>query len=315
MRPLWFDISYWQRLIDAEAMVRAGAHGCAVRSVVGSLYTDPYFSANWDVLGNSDLYRTGYGVYVPAQNWKIQLDNWYRVMPEREVVPRVIDLEIVDAKVPYKKIADDMWSWVGSIRARDGVVPIIYSRKNLVDLWLVPYWTIEQLNSVWWWMAQYTKGKVIEHQGPPDMPKGVRRERVVLQQTADHKPSPPGVTSSKTMDYDRWELGDERDMHKFIALNWGVKDEPEPEPEPVEGGLVYKVMVDELNIRSGPSTSYPSIGKLAEGDLVEAVEVGGKDCWILGDRGWTCVQKGETVYMKVQPAPAGQELEVSDEVE
>lgn len=314
MRPLWFDVSYWQKVINPTAMRDAGAYGCAVRAVVGQLYVDPYFAANWNVLDNSGLYRTGYGVYVPAQNWKVQLDAWYRVMPERDVVPRVIDLEIQDAKVPYKKIADDMWSWVGSIKARDGVEPIIYSRKNLVDLWLVPYWTSEQLNSVWWWMAQYTKGRIVEHQGPPDMPKGVRRERVVLQQTADHKPPPPGVTNSSTIDWDRWEIGDEREMRKFIGVNWGYENVPVPEPVD-EGGLVYQVAVDKLNIRKLPKSTSTDLGDLHEGDVIVAREIGGTDAWIMTVKGWVCVQQKTTRYLElVQPSPAIPNAEVMDEI-
>lgn len=296
LRPLWFDVAYWQKVIDAGAVVAAGGCGVAVRAVVGRLYTDPYFSANWDELKGT-VYRTGYGVYVPAQNWLAQLDNWYRVMPERDVIPRVIDLEIQDAAVATRKIADDMWNWVGSIEARDGRKPIIYSRKNLVDAWLVPYWSVSQLNSVWWWLAQYTKGKIVEHPGPPDLPKGVRREQVVLHQTADHKPTPVGVSVSKTIDYDRWTKGNEIEMRLWIQDNWGDEIEPDPEPEPDEI-LEYRVTVATLNVRSAPSLSATDLGDLRRGDIVTAVDVGGANSWILTQAGWVCKQLNNTRYLE-----------------
>lgn len=296
IRPLWFDVAYWQKVIDAGAIVAAGGCGVAVRAVVGRLYTDPYFSANWDELKGTGLYRTGYGVYVPAQNWQAQLDNWYRVMPERDVVPRVIDLEIQDAAVATRKIADDIWSWVGSIEARDGRKPIIYSRKNLVDAWLVPYWSVSQLNSVWWWMAQYTKGRIVEHAGPPDLPKGVRREQVVLHQTADHKPTPVGVAVSKTIDFDRWTNGNETEMRLWIQDNWGIEGYPEPEPEPF--GLEYRVNVATLNVRSAPSLSATDLGDLHRGDVITAIDVGGANSWILTQAGWVCNQLNNTRYLE-----------------
>lgn len=302
-RPLWYDTAYWQKAISAEGLRRAGCCGVAMRAVVGQLYTDPYFLANWTELKNSGIYRTGYGVYVPNQNWQVQLDNWYRVMLEPDVVPRVIDLEIQDSSVAPKKIADDMWRWIGAIGARDGRAPIIYSRANLVNQWLVPYWSAAQMNAVYWWLAQYTWSRITEHAGPPDLPKYLRRERVILHQTADKKPVPAGITPAKTIDWDRWEIGGELEMRDFIYLNWGGKVvEPEPEPEP-EQGLEYRVCVDTLNIRSLPSSTSTDLGDLHQGDVIVAMDVGGGNSWILTQAGWVCKQQNTTRYLElVNPA-------------
>lgn len=280
-RPLWFDVSKWNGVISAEAMKNAGAHGCVARATVGELYTDPYFDANWNELDETGMYKASYGVYVPGQDWGRQLDHWFWVAPERDVIPRVIDLEVRDDMVKPWEIAGDVWRMVEQIKSREGVRPIIYTRAGLVEEWLEPYWSAEQINGVWWWLAQYTWNHVVEHAGPPDLPDELLRGRVVMHQTADKKPGPPGAVVSKALDYDRWELGNADEMRLFIEQEWGGAEPEEPEEE--EGALVFEVMTDRLNVRSGPGVNYEVIEHLVKGDQVRVMDVGGTDAWIKTD--------------------------------
>jgi hypothetical protein len=297
-RPLWFDVSKWQGVISAEAIKQAGAFGVASRAVVGKDYVDPYFAANWKELEETGLYRASYGVYVPCQLVVDQLDNWYRVCPVRDVIPRVIDLEIQDKTISFKKIADDIWMMKEVIQGRDGVPPLIYSRKNLIEQWLVPYWTEEMINAVYWWLAQYTWNRVVEHAGPPDIPAKLHRENVCMHQTADKKPTPAGVARSKTLDHDRWELGSDEEMRIFIENVWG-KMQPIPEPEPGTG-LRFECVVDTVNVRAGPGVNHMIVGALHRGDLVDAVDVGGADSWVkIDENHWVCVTKNSKKFLQV----------------
>lgn len=294
-RPLWFDVSYWQGPVDAGAMLEAGANGCVVRSNVGKWYSDPYFVENWNRLRGM-MHRTSYGVFVPDQDVIAQLDTWYRMQPVLDVVPRVIDLEIENGVKP-SIIAQGVWRMVDVIEKRDGVKPIIYSRKNLVDLWLVPFLGEGWLNEIYWWLAQYTWDRVREHPGEPDLPKGVKRDRVIMHQTADKKPTPEGVARSKSMDWDRWELGNVQQMDEFIETVWGGGVEPAP-VEPGEDGLFYKVIVDSLNIRKEPNTLATVLGTYKAGEVVECTDVGGGSAWILTDRGWCCKELTGKMYLE-----------------
>lgn len=296
-RPLWFDVSKWNGVISSQAMLAGGAHGCVARAVVGELYTDPYFDANWDEMDFTGMYRASYGVYVPSQDWLRQLDHWYWVAPERDVIPRVIDLEIRDATVQPWEIATDIWAMVEQVRVRDGVRPLIYTRKELVAEWLEPWWDDEQINGVWWWLAQYTWNHVIEHAGPPDISGEMMRERVVMHQTADKKAGPPGAVVSKALDYDRWELGNADEMRQFIEAEWGGGSEPIPDDDEV-CGLWYEVVVDKLTVRSGPGLGYGKLGQVVRGQRFAALSMGGKDVWMqIDDRpGWIAVKTGGSVY-------------------
>lgn len=300
-RPLWYDVSYWQGVINAEQMLLAGANGCVVRACVGRLYRDPYFAENWTRLGQTWMCRASYGVYVPGQQWLAQLDNWYTVAPGRDVIPRVIDLEIQDEAVPAAAIAADVWKWVVEIEKRDGARPIIYSRANLVDLWIEPYWTAEQINSVYWWMAQYTWDRIREHPGPPTITKKMDRNRVVLHQTADKKPAPEGIVRTKSIDWDRWELGSTANMREFIKYTWG-NGTPEPEPEPGQG-LWFRCVVDSLNVRRQPNTLALIVGKLKEGDEVKCTDVGGGNAWVWIGTGWVCKEMTGKVYLEKIDGP------------
>lgn len=295
-RPMWFDVSYWQGPVDVNAMLAAGCNGCAVRVGVGKLYSDPYFLENYGRMAGL-MYRTSYGVYVPGQDVIGQVDAWYRLHPVLDVIPRVIDLEIKDDSGAANRIAKDIWVMVDVVQKRDGVKPIIYSRKNLVDAWLVPFLGEGWLNDIWWWLAQYTWDRVREHPGEPDLPKGVKRERVILHQTADKKPTPPGVARSKSMDWDRWEIGNTQEMRLFIEQVWGGGQVVEPEPEPAEG-LFYRVAVDTLNIREKPNTLADKVGTYKQGDVVECLDVGGGNAWILTGEGWCCKELTGKVYME-----------------
>lgn len=59
-------------------------------------------------------------------------------------------------------------------------------------------------------------------------------------------------------------------------LPWG---DCKPEP-PDDAGLAVKAVVDGLNVRSGPSTSYPIVGHLSRGQEVGVLEVHGDEIWV-----------------------------------
>lgn len=62
----------------------------------------------------------------------------------------------------------------------------------------------------------------------------------------------------------------------------------EEEEEPVEGAL-FRVRVTanpSLNIRSGPSIVYPTIGSLANGAEINVLELGGTEIWVHTAKGY-----------------------------
>lgn len=267
-------------MVNYDVAVAHGVLGMAARAGVSWGYVDPWFETNWRGAGQQDnFYRTSYHVIWPDQNVVRQADNWYKVHPVIDIIPRVIDLEKSRDQVA-SRIGDQTWAMSEIVLARDGIRPIIYSRYKLIDAWLAN-WTTEMLNEHWFWLAQYHWTRIIEHSGPPTLPARVDRSRVVMHQTADKKRPPAGEVQSYTVDWDRWQLGDEQQMHQWIAAHWG-DGQVIPPPEP--GIKEVKVTATALNIRMESNASSKDVGTLVGGSVVP---VKGQDGdWLQLHEGW-----------------------------
>jgi len=264
-RPLWRDYSRYQGLVNADVAIANGVLGMAHRATISYGYQDPFFAVNYEAFNRPETYRTSYHVIYPDQPAMRQADNWYRVHPVCDTVPRVIDLELHNNQ-PISRIAAVTWDLVQIVKDRDGIPPIIYSRYLLVNRWLAS-WTDMMLNSVWWWLAQYSWLGYKEHAGPPTLPNRVGRDRVILHQTSDHKLAPPGEVKSKAVDWDRWEIGNESQMHQWIKENWDGEIIVPP-----TNGIIpidqLRVTASALNMRSSPDATALDIGTLKNGSDV-----------------------------------------------
>jgi len=263
-RPLWRDYSRYQGMVNFDIAKANGVLGMVARAGISWGYTDPFFETNWVGAGKVDMRRSSYHVLYPSESVIRQADNWYRIHPEREVIPRVIDLEL-HTDQSWKRIADQTWAMSQLVKSRDGIRPIIYSRYLLINQWLQS-WTTEMLNDHYYWLAQYSWFGYREHAGPPTLPNRVRRDRVVLHQTSDHKAPFPGEVQSKSVDWDRWEIGNEEQMNQWIDVAWG--EGPEPPPVPPAGIKEVKVTASALNIRADADASSKDIGTLVGGSTV-----------------------------------------------
>ena len=263
-RPLWRDYSRYQAVVNFDVAKANGVLGMAARAGISYGYTDPWFETNWNGAGQVGMYRTSYHVIYPDQDIVKQADNWYRIHPVLEDIPRVIDLEL-DQNQSANKIADQTWGMSEIVLARDGKRPILYSRYLIINQWLQS-WTETMLNEHYWWLAQYSWFGYREHAGPPTLPRNVLRNRVVLHQTSDHKLAPSGEVQSKSVDWDRWEIGNETEMHKWIDDTWGEGSGPPPIPAP--GIKQVKVTASALNVRKEADAGSADIGTLIGGSVV-----------------------------------------------
>jgi hypothetical protein len=118
----------------------------------------------------------------------------------------------------------------------------------------------------------------------------MKEEMVLLHQTSDHKRSHNGEVGSGAVDWDRWELGTEDDMHELIRQNWGEGSGPPPPPPPSDKVVV--VTASALNMRSTPDSSTNSniVGSLRNGAEITVTEESGPwlkvkeihDAWVHG---------------------------------
>lgn len=300
-RPEWRDIARYQLYYDHDVAAANGVEGVFVRCGISYGYHDPFFKTNYKG-AKGKMYRSSYHVLYPSQSVVKQADQvWYDEHPVLDVIPRCIDLELSN-DLYWKKIGDAAWDMSELVYSRDGVRPIFYSRYKLIESWL-RHWTPEMLNVHYYILAQYRYARWIEHAGPPTIPKYVfggnqpvgtemfHRNRILLHQTADKKAPYPGECptpgAGKSVDRDRWELGNKEEMHKFIAEAWGEGTTPPPIPTPSDE---VKVTTAALNVRGGPSTSFTIKGSLRYGMVLTVKERDGvwikvgelKDSWVHG---------------------------------
>lgn len=133
-----------------------------------------------------------------------QVKFWLET-PRSPFFPRQVDYEHskLDGSIPN---ASELLEACRRLEDAEGRAVIVYSRYRLVDT-LLATMTIDDLNARYWWLAQYYFNQPLqgEYRAEPTLPKRLRRDRLIILQTADHLPPPPGFTpDAKAMDYDRF---------------------------------------------------------------------------------------------------------------
>jgi hypothetical protein len=140
-----------------------------------------------------------------------QVAAWLKT-PYSPYFPRQIDYEYSRGLLPN---ASELLEACRRVEDAEKRPCIIYTRVQLVVDKLATMPTPE-LNARWWWLAQYNINQPVngEHKGPPSLAivrngkvltSRIMKERVIIQQTADHLSPPLGFTpDAKSMDYDRW---------------------------------------------------------------------------------------------------------------
>lgn len=94
-----------------------------------------------------------------------------------------------------------------------------------------------------------------------------------------------------------YEVSQDGYLAVIATLSEHPPDVPPPPPNPA--GLAYRVRVPRLNVRSGPSLSYPDVGDLYQGDVIAPLEFAGADVWLRFAPGkWTAVKMGVTLYLE-----------------
>ena len=202
----WRDFSHYNGILYYDKMIANDVRGVALKASEGLRWKDKTFPENWEKAGKYDLYRTGYH-YFRNVDVNQQVRNFFEAMPEIDIIPRVIDFEIVDKDLD--QVARRLWKMVEAIEKKDGVKPIIYTRASLIKKVLLQ-WSTEQLNSVFWWLAQYNSPVLLK-------PKVINVNNILWWQHSEHLKYKE-ETSTGTGCSDFFYEDD-----KFIDKTWGYK--------------------------------------------------------------------------------------------
>jgi len=224
--PLLYDVSSHQGEIKFARLAegKEPVYGMYIRAGCG-LGKDAQFERNYSKCGDYNLYRTSYWAIWHELPIYTQLDKWYEQHPVLDGLPRVIDLEHGGAEP--EQISLDIIDWSDAILSRDGHRPWIYSRVNLIEPWLTPFWTPEELNAHYYILAQYDNHRDEEEEGIV-LPDGIDISRILMKQTADMiPPDPLSLAPCAAIDRNRWLQGDVDGMNDFLISTYFSPEEPE----------------------------------------------------------------------------------------
>jgi GH25 family lysozyme M1 (1,4-beta-N-acetylmuramidase) len=153
-------------------------------------------------------------VVYPDAPAKRQVDKIMQLLgDDHGDFPVTLDCEL-DRGQHFSKIAAVIFQCAVLLEDKTGKKPIIYSRANWIDVHItgtgnVPNW----LNNYDYWLAQYLR-EPKEHPGPPNLPKGVSRDRVIIHQTSER--GAPIGSQARQQDYNRWQ-GDLSSLYTYLG--------------------------------------------------------------------------------------------------
>jgi GH25 family lysozyme M1 (1,4-beta-N-acetylmuramidase) len=237
MKPFGIDVSRYQGVInwDVVAAHIPKVEFVGIRAAISWGYVDPFFKSNYAEAKRVGIPRTAYHVIYPKEDPIRQMNHFISVMDgDWGDLNPVIDVELSHNATP-REYRDNLLTALNYLHSKTGRRAIIYSRATFID-WNV---TGTSLNSnavapAWyndydWWLAQYLSSGV-EHQGPPTLPIGVTRDRVIIHQTSE-KGIPIGMPQAGALDYNRWQPEARLTVEEYVAQ---FTSPPPPEENPCQ---------------------------------------------------------------------------------
>jgi GH25 family lysozyme M1 (1,4-beta-N-acetylmuramidase) len=204
--PFGIDVSRYQGVInwDVVAAHQPKVEFVAIRAAISWGYKDTYFDANWAGARRVGIPRSAYHVIYPTEDPVRQMTHFLNCLGgDIGELPLSLDVELSHDATPAQYQANLLRA-LKYLQEKTQRKPMIYSRASFINYYVTgtgatPTW----YKNYDWWLAQYLLSGV-EHPGPPTLPTGVPRNRVIIHQSSD-RGTPFGVQSS-ALDYNRWQF-------------------------------------------------------------------------------------------------------------
>lgn len=250
LRDFGLDISEWQwgssRNIEPDWQIMAEFNAPKIRYVMVRMglswgRIDACWERTWKALKMyTDVYRMPYHVIYPSQDVDRQLDlieqGFELVNGDMGEGPIQEDWELSNDQ-SRSVVSSQMGKMLERGEQRFGKRFDAYSAAWFMDAYaMYQPW----MDDVYWWMAHYW-GAEGEHPGPPRIPAYIQRDTVGIHQTGSKMwGAPIGITGSKTVDTDRFELGRLMTLEQYLE----VEEEPVPPEPPKPDKANIATMVD-----------------------------------------------------------------------
>jgi lysozyme len=279
-RVAGIDVSRWQGRMDWTKVAAAGYQFAMIRASIGDDYPDPRFQENWHGAQNAGLLVSAYHVIAPRAAPEQQIAYFFEVLGGRRAdLPLVLDVERQDKTSP-EAITRCVQACLADVECRDERKPIIYTARWFWDRNVLP---APEWRSYDLWVASYTS--------TPILPRDWKSWRFWQYSESGAVPG----SGSRATDLN-WFAGSYEELVEYGG-NAGKEEAEEPDPE-----KPWRIRVlDKVNVRTGPGTSFEDVGDLYPGDIIEVRALAGTDVWIQFEPGrWAAfANKGET-YMKLE---------------
>lgn len=304
-KVLGIDVSRWQGLMNWLIALNAGAKYAFIRAgsigtYDGVCYEDVYFKLN-----SQTAYRympVGYYWYFrPNHSGLVQADYFTKLVEGMErKLPMVCDIETSGGLTPYY-VEKRTKEFCDRLEQNLGEKPIIYTsqgfwHKNILSGINRPVWAV-RLDL---WVANFTL------RPNPAMPvTWSEKDYTFWQWSADgNMRGKEFGAESRSIDLNYFN-GNMEDFLKYL----GGETEPPVIPPNGNGGDIVtvegkmlNVLVPSLRIRSGPSTSYATVGGLRAGnspiELGESKDSYGNDWSNIGWNQWSAKVYNGQLYME-----------------
>lgn len=274
---LGIDVSVWNGEINWSTALQAGVQFAFLKASQAN-FSDKLFTTNWGPAGGAGIVRGAYHYYDWMATPEVQASRFLATVGgDPGELPAVLDYEELAGIPPTVQALAAIRRWLELVEAAQGRRPIIYTslgmwnaHGNVYD----PYWARYPL-----WIADYT---------PPVYFPDPWDVYAFWQYASSGNGSTYGATGG-TMDLDRYE-GTMEELRRQFSI-----------PSPGKpGALSMTVIVDALNVRSGPGIGYTKVGSLILGMqvMVSGLRFDAGGWWAqIGAGRWCAMEYGGQQYL------------------
>jgi GH25 family lysozyme M1 (1,4-beta-N-acetylmuramidase) len=224
------DISHWNGAVNFDVIKAHQPKVCfiAAKATESDYFKDDQFDYHWAEMKRIGVGRIAYHFVRFNKEAQPQVNKLLSATTDWDWEHDRIALDCeVAGGVSWVKITEIVAQAMQLLKQRTGRYPIIYSRKNWVDLHLDP--SVTPIDQADWWLANYLANVEYpnyqnEKMPPPPLPEGA--SKWLIHQTGSQC-RPIGV-ASHYLDYNRWN-GTEADVRQYFGMD---ASKPEPVPEP-----------------------------------------------------------------------------------
>jgi len=300
-RVLGIDVSRWQddnstpQMMDFRKSYESGARFVFIKSSQAK-YADEDILLNWKNAKAAGLLRGAYHFLTWNYSARVQAQYaWSIIEKDPGELPPVCDFE--HWGVVPEKAYDWVWNFVFEMERLSGRVPIIYTGAFFWEKYgtTARIWDRYPL-----WIASYSS----EAYMTGNVKNLTPWSSWTFWQFTDRGDGIAFGAESKQLDMN-WFNGSLEDLSTFADLKepcTGEEPSSETEAPPVAvSQLKARVLVQKLNVRSGPGISYPVVGSLSANSIAPIYDVAGSESWLkIGDMRWIANTYGGQRYVEIE---------------